>query len=487
MHPVDLLVVCAYLLATIALGVLLTRRVRTTDDFFLAGRRLPFWAIGMSLVVSDIGALEMVGGTAGAFTSGIAQANFEWIGCVPAMVVGGLVITPLFWRLGIHSVPEYLGRRYGPIVHAALAVVTVVFMAAALGVFFQASAAMFSGTLGWSRATSIAVTAAVVGIYTIGGGLGAVVATDVVQCVVLFVGGLVLCALGLAAVGGIGGLTDGLAALGERTEHHLSLLQPVDLRDARGQQWGFPWTGTLLGLGLVLSPAYWIGNQAIVQRTLGARDAWHAQASMVFAAGLKTVVPLAFVVPGLIGIVLLDGRPGVEPNGVYAVLIDELVPFGIGLRGVLYAAFLAALMSSVDSYANAAATVFTRDLYRRFAAPERDDRHYLIVARVASLAILLGGIAMVPIVDRFATIYEAFQSYLSFFQGPTLALIAFGVFWPRANPTGGVACLACGIATSAALTATGGVHFLHVAFWSFAVSCVALVVGSVALPKGSRR
>lgn len=479
-HLVDLLVVCAYLAATLAVGVWLARRVHSTEDFFLAGRRLPFWAIGMSLVVSDIGALEMVGGTAGAFETGIAQANFEWIGCVPAMVVGGLVFIPLFWRLGIHSIPEYLGQRYGPVIEGALAAVAIVFMAAALGVFFQASAAMFQGTLGWTRWTSIAVIVSIVAVYTVGGGLGAVVVTDAIQCTVLFVGGLTLCGLGLWAVGGPAGLRDGLAEMGERTAHHLELMQPNE------DTGGLPWTGVLLGLGLVLSPAYWIGNQAIVQRTLGAKDAWHAKASMVFGAGLKTIVPLAFVVPGLIGVVLLRDRTALEPNGVYAALIQELLPIGVGLRGVLYAAFLAALMSSIDSYANSAATLFSRNLYRRFLVRDRDDRHYLRVGRITSFAILALGVAMVPVVDRFETIYAAFQSYLAFFQGPTLALILFGVLWPRATPFGGVCCLVAGIATSVALTAIGGVHYLHVAWWSFVASCLALPTASALGPKGGR-
>jgi solute:Na+ symporter, SSS family len=483
MHWIDTTVIVVYLGATLLLGLWLARRVRTSSDFFLAGRRLPFWAVGMSLVVSDIGALEMVGGTGNAFRYGLTQANFEWIGCVPAMVIGGLLFIPLYWKLGIHSIPEFLGRTYGPGVRAVLAIVAVIFMSAALGVFFQASASMLEGVLGWNRWSSIAVTAVIVSVYTVGGGLGAVVVTDVIQCAVLFVGGIAIAGIALAEVGGLSGLREGLAALGDDTGHHLELLQPTGLVDEEGEAWGFPWTGVLLGLGFVLSPAYWIGNQAIVQRTLGAKSEWDARASMIFGAFLKIVVPLAFVLPGLLAVVLFADRTQVDPNEVYPDLIHRLAP--VGLRGLLYAAFLAALMSSVDSYANSAATVLVKDLYQRFLVRAREERHYLFVGRLGSLVIIAAGVAMVPIVDRYATIYDAFQSYLSFFQGPTLALLLGAVLWRKASPAGGAACLIGGIGASLFLHGQGEVHWLHVAWWSFVASVVLLVIGSLAFPRTS--
>ena len=476
MHWIDNSVVVVYLLGTLAIGLLLTRRVKSARDFFVAGRRLSFWSIGMSVVVSDIGALEMVGGTAAAFQYGVAQANYEWIGCVPAMVLAGLVFVPIYWRSGIYSVPEYLGRRYGAAVRAIQALAWCLFLGAALGVFFQASSEMFVTLFGWPRWFSIALTAVVVAVYTTGGGLEAVVTTDIVQCLALFVGGLALAGIGLQRVGGLGGLRAGLASGGEATRHHLRLMLPVDLRGADGSPTGYPWPGVLLGLGVVLSPAYWIGNQAIVQRTLGARDEWSARAAMIFGALLKTVVPVAFVLPGLLGIVLLADRPNIDPNTVYPTLVRELLP--VGLRGLLLAAFLAALMSSVDSYTNSAATIFCRDIYRQYLAPNRDDAHYLRVGRVASLAVITLGVLLVPLVSRFQTIYEAFQSYLSLFQGPTLALLLAGLLWRRATPTAGLLALLWGIATASYLQFVVQMHFLYIAWWSFAGALALLLVVS---------
>jgi SSS family solute:Na+ symporter len=471
----DLTVIALYLLATVGVGFFIARKVHSSEDFFLAGRSLPFWAIGMSLVVSDIGVLEMIGGTQNAYLYGVTQANFEWIGCIPAMVVGALVIIPVYWRSGVYSIPEYLGRRYGAAVQAIQAVVWSVFLGATLGIFFFASGKMFQTAFGWDLWTSVLVTAAVTAVYTVGAGLAAVVYTDVLQCAVMFVGGTVLSFLGLEAVGGVTGLREGLALAGPETASHLELLLPIDMKTTAGGTTDFPWTGILLGLGFVLSPAYWLGNQAIVQRLLGAKDEWSARAALLFGALLKTLVPIAFVLPGLLGVVLFSGRPELDSAAVYPTMILELLP--AGLRGVLYAAFLAALMSSVDSYTNSAATVVSRDLYKRFMAPDRQDDHYLKVGRLVSFGMIVLGVAMVPVVEKL-TIYEAFQTFLSFFQGPTLTLLLAGLFWRRATEAGGLAALSMGLLCSALLYFGLGVGFLHLSVWSFIVSTLTLVVVS---------
>jgi SSS family solute:Na+ symporter len=197
---------------------------------------------------------------------------------------------------------------------------------------------------------------------------------------------------------------------------------------------------------------------------------------MVFGALLKTFVPLAFVLPGLLGLGLFGDRPGLEPNAVYPELIRELLP--IGLRGLLYAAFLAALMSSVDSYTNSAATIVVRDLYQRLWAHDRDDAHYLRLGRAVSLGIIGAGVVMVPAVAAHRTIYDAFQTYLSFFQGPTLALLLFGLLGRWATPAGGLAALLFGVATSTWMHLEGGFHFLHAAWWSFCAATTALIAVS---------
>ena len=477
MHWIDGVVVGIYFLGTILLGRWVTQKVHSSEDFFLAGRSLPFWAIGMSLVVSDIGALEMVGGSANAYLYGIGQANYEWIGCVPAMIVGGLLFVPIYWRAGVYSVPEYLSERYGSSVRSIQAGIWTIFLAASLAVFFQAAASMFETTFGWSQWFSVLSTAAVVSIYCVGGGLRAVVMTDVVQCIILFIGGLILAFLGLEKVGGFSGLQSGLEQLKPLTDNHLRMLAPVAAAGEKSSM--FPWTGVMLGLGLVLSPAYWIGNQAIVQRVLAAEDEWSARASMIFGAILKTVVPLAFVLPGLIGLLLLG--QDAKPDQIYPRMVMELLP--VGVRGVLFAAFLAALMSSVDSYTNSAATIFVRDIYRRLPFVRLDDKKELFVGRICSFAIIAVGVALVPVVARYESIYVAFQQFLSYFQGPTLALLLFGFCWRGATKLGGLYGMLIGVFAALSFDLLLGLHLLHTAFWSFVVSAMVLVLVSLVTPR----
>ena len=277
----DYVVLSIYLAGTIMLGLFISRRIKTGKDFFLAGRSLPWWAIGMSLVATDIGGTDIIGVGGAAYTFGLSVANFEWIGCVPAMVIAAFVFVPHFWRLGIFTIPEFMERRYNVVVRAALAICWLLFMACNLGVMLYASAKMMSILLGLHISPDgalglfaghevglcILVIAIVSGLYTIAGGLAAVVYTDAIQCVVMICGCLMVLALGVVEVGGFNELFEQVAAReaelglangnsGERGE----LILPVDTQSP------FPWSGILFGLAFILSPAYWIGNQAIIQR-----------------------------------------------------------------------------------------------------------------------------------------------------------------------------------------------------------------------------
>ena len=240
------------------------KRDQVGKDLFLGGRALPWWAIGASLVVSDIGAKDMVGLAGDGYRFGMVMTNFDLIGCVLPVLVAAFLFMPYLWMAGVYTVPEYLGKRYNSWVRSLFALIWAVFMVGTLGVIFVSAAAMFENLLGWGFAISVATTAILVAIYTAIGGLKAVVYTDFVSCIVLVVGAALICILGLQETGGWSGLREKVEALPE-TEHHFSILRPAD-------DPAYPWPAVLLGLGFVLGPAYWIGNQAIVQRTFGARS-----------------------------------------------------------------------------------------------------------------------------------------------------------------------------------------------------------------------
>ena len=433
LSALDLVLLAVYLAGTLGLGLWIGRSIRTGDDFFLGGRRLPWWAIGMSLVATDIGGTDIIGVGGAAYRSGLAVANFEWIGCVPAMIVGAFVFIPFFWRTGVATIPEYLERRFDVRVRTSLSICWQIFMACNLGVMLLASARMTSVLFGWNETLCIVATAILVGLYTIIGGLAAVVYTDMIQCGVMIAGCLLVLVLGVANLGGPEEFW------GRLSPEQKSLVLPLDTETP------FPWTGILFGLALILSPAYWIGNQAIVQRSLGAKSAFQAQAAYVWGALLKNLIPVIIVLPGLVAALQFPELE--EGDEAFPSLVSSLLPSG--LRGIFLAAFLAALMSSVDSYLNSASTLIAHDLYRRFLNPTADPRRMLTVGRLVTGVLVIWAVVFALVLSLFDEgIYTIFQTLMSFFQGPALAVLLAGALWRRATGTGALVAFLGGIATT---------------------------------------
>lgn len=481
---IDYFVVVAYLIGIMLLGLYFRKFVHSSQDFFLAGKALPFWAIGMSIVVSDIGAMDFVGVSGQAYRYGIAVGNFDWLGSVPAMLLAAFIFVPYFWKAGVYTIPEYLGRRYNDGVRTTASLTWIAFFAFDLGIMFWATAVLLNTLLGWPIWLSIILTAVVVGLYTFFGGLAAVVMTDVVQMIIMFVGGATVVFLGLHHVGGWDGLVEKVTATGPAYENHFELILPADTNTP------FPWTGILFGLTFVMANAYMIGNQKIVQRCLAAKNEWHAKASMIWAAFLKMFIPVLVLIPGLIAIVV---RSDLE-NGDEAMpmLIHMLLP--PGLRGLLLAAFLAGLMSSIDSMLNSTATLWTKDIYEKFIRTGASDRHYLAVGRLATVVLLLLGVITSPVSSYFEGIYVAVQTFLSLFQGPVFSILLLGIFWRRTTQWGGLAGLIGGIGIAALMHIfkdkifTINDPFLYVSWWSFVAGFVlAVLVSLVTAPHPDRR
>jgi len=460
---IDYFIVLLYLGGILCLGLYFRKHVQSSTDYFLAGKALPFWAIGMSIVVTDIGAVDFVGLTGQAYRFGVVVANFDWIGSVPAMILAGLVFVPYYWRAGVFTIPEYLGRRYNIYVQTISSLAWLVFLVFSLGVILWASGVMLSELMGWPIMTAIVITAIVVGLYTVLGGLSAVVMTDVVQLIIMFVGAFAILILGFWETGGWSALVTKIEAMGPAYRNHFTLIMSPQA------QTPYPWTGILFGLAIVLAPAYFIANQTIVQRSLGAQDEWHAKASMICGAFLKMLIPVLVVFPGLIALGLF---PGIEDSDrAFATMIKSLLP--PGMTGLLFAAFFAALMSSIDSTLNSAATLWTKDIYQRFIRTDASDRHYLVVGRLFTGFLMLFAIISSPISDRFPGIYIYIQTLLSFIQGPILAVLVLGMFWTRTTQWGGLAGLTGGMCLSGimyffkAKLFTIEEPFLYISWWSF--------------------
>ncbi|MGD2295293.1 MAG: sodium/solute symporter [Candidatus Aminicenantes bacterium] len=464
---IDLIIVIAYLVAIPLFGVYFKKYVKTDEDYFLAGKMLPWWVISMSIIGTNIGAYDYMGAAGGAYRFGIAQANYEWIGAIPAMVLAALLFVPYYWKAGVYTVPEFLGKRYNTAVRVIEAILWGAFLACVLGVFFWASGLMLNEYLGIPVEFSLLITALIVGIYTITGGLAAVAMTDVVQLLVMFIGGVALTVLGLWTVGGWSGL---VKAITPAHPDHFKLFLPLSNPT-------YPWLGMIFGLALVLSPAWWCCHQAIIQRTLGARSEWDAKAGMLFAAFPKMLIPILVVLPGLLALALNPGLVGADMDKAFPWLIKNLLP--TGLAGLVFAAFMAALISSVDSTLNSAATLWTRDIYRRFFKKDASDKHYLKVGRILTLVFVLWAIAFAPVTKTFPGIYVAMQTLLSIFQGPTFAITLLGIYWKRANQWGGLAGLLGGVAISSSMFFITKASFLYIAWWSFLGSILITIVVSL--------
>ncbi len=480
---IDLVIILAYTLGMLAVGAYYSRYVHSSGDYLLAGKALPFWAIGVSIVASDIGAIDLVFGSGGAYQYGVSQANFDWIGSVPAVFLAAFIFVPYYWRAGVFTIPEFLGRRYNRGVQYIEAVIWLIFMTTNVAIMLYTASVILNTILGWDTLTAICFTAVIVGVYTVAGGLAAIVMTDVMQVVVMFIGTGALVVLGLWEAGGLSGLAEKVSAGGQQHPHYFSLLLPHDTTTP------YPWTGILMGLGLVLSTAYFVGNQAVLQRALGARSEWDAKAGMIVAGLLKLAIPLLMFLPGLCARALYPNLQAADQAVPH--MVRELMP--PGLTGLMFAAFFAAIMSSVDSYLNSCTTVFISDIYRPMyqwlRGHELPDRHGLMLGRGLTAGLLIVGVPIaMAIKDVYQTMYTALQTMLSLFQGPTLALLLLGILWSRATGWGGLAGLVIGVCTTLLLTLLGDAAFpmadpfLFVGFWSFVVSMVVTIVVSLLTP-----
>ena len=432
--------------------------MKDSKDYFLAGRSLTWWVIGLSIIGTNIGTNSYIGASGNAYSIGIAQANFEWIGAIPAMIICSLIFIPLYWKAGVYSIPEYLGLRYNQPVRLVAALIACIVAVFAIGVGMWALALTLETYIGWPIWLGILVSGTVVGFYSISGGLAAVAITDSLQVCIMFLCGLIIVYLGLE---GLGGWDNFASQLTEGHPTHLQTYLPADHES-------YPWPGVILGLGLVLSPAYWIGSQAILQRSLGAKSQWDASASMMFAAFAKTLVPLLIVFPGILALVM---KADIDyPDMALPWIIKNVLPAGIS--GLMFVAIIAALQSTIDSGINSTSLMITRDI-RHVLLNDDSTENDLKIGRYLTLLILVIAMSIAPFIGELGGIFTFMQTVLSLFQGPMLALLLLGALSKRATPQAGLWTLITGVPV-AGIFLLLGMNMLYVAFVTFCYSMVIL-------------
>jgi SSS family solute:Na+ symporter len=458
-----------FLTAVIGISLYASRKEETSEDYFLAGRSLTWWLIGFSLIASNISTEHFIGMAGSGFgAAGLAIASYEWIAAISLVIVAFWVL-PLFLRLGIFTMPEFLEHRYG---NPARTIMAIYLMAAYVSVAI--AGVLYSGALGLQTIFGLDMFAgiwligAIAGAYTVYGGLKAVVWSDLMQGAALLLGGLLVTAIGLNEVGGLGQFL-------EANADKLHTVLPADDPE-------LPWTIFLLGIWIP-NLFYWGFNQFITQRTLGARSLAAGQRGVVFAAGLKLLIPFIVVFPGIIAFQMY-GDALTDGDQAYPLLIRDLLPSG--LRGIMFAALFGAIMSSLDSMLNSASTLFTMDIYKRHIRPEADARRIIRIGRIATAVFVIIGCALAPLPGRFEGVYAYMQLVWGFISPAITAVFAFGLVVPSAPLCAAVAGLLVGPVTYGVLNwSLPQVAFLNHMAFTFLTVVAVMTLLTLARPRTS--
>jgi SSS family solute:Na+ symporter len=469
MVSTDYILIGAYFVAVAAIGVWSSKSGRQSSrDYFLGGSGIGWMAIGASLFASNISAEHFIGLAGSGAKSGLAVGQFEWLACLILLLLGW-VFVPHYLRTGVYTMPEFLERRFGSACRSYLALVTLVaYIFTKVSVAVYAGALVLETMLGWNRWVGAIALISATGLYTVFGGLRAVIYTDFMQSFVLVAGGIALTLRALAAVGGGDVLLQKLPAA------HFSVWLPASHGD-------FPWTGILFGAP-ILGIWYWCTDQMIVQRTLAAPDIARARRATLFAGFLKVLPVFILVLPGLAGGLLF---PTSKPDALYAVMVKELLP--AGLRGLVVAGLLAALMSSLSSVFNSASTLVVIDFYKR-RRPDASEAQLVRAGQLATVGLVLIGLLWLPFIglmsDQLYVYLQAVQAYIS---PPIAAVFLLGIADKRLNSRGALGTLYFGLAAGAVrfvgelLSRAGkmrwallewlvSINFLHFATLSFVAS-----------------
>jgi SSS family solute:Na+ symporter len=483
--PLDWGVVGVYFLVVFGVAFLSAYKYETHETsagFFLAGKNAGWFVIGASLFASNIGSEHLVGLAGSGAAGGVAVAQFEVLAGIILLLLGW-VFVPFYLKSGVFTMPEFLERRYSSGPRLYLAIVSIVgYVLTKISVTIAAGGIVFESLMGIDFWTGAIVVVVATGIYTIWGGMRAVLYTDMVQMFVLIGGAIAVTLIGLNEVGGWTALRTAAGT------EYFDLWKPMSHPD-------FPWTGILFGAP-ILGVWYWCTDQFIVQRVLSARNQQNAERGTIFAALLKQLPLFIFVLPGIIAFVLSQsGRIDLaDPDKALPTLVSALLP--AGLRGLVAAGLLAALMSSLSSVFNSCSTLFTIDIYKRFR-PQTSDRVLVIVGRIATLFLVGFGLLWIPFMDLVSgQLFTYIQSVQAYISPPIAAVFLVGIMWSRVNSRGAIAALVVGFVLGMGrlllemnkasldgfLLYVAEINFLHFAIVIFVLSVASLVVFSLLAP-----
>src|SRR5277367_19752 len=430
----DVAIIAVYAVSIFALAQWVSREKgshrKDAQDYFLASRALPWWAIGTSLIAANISAEQIIGMSGSGYVIGLAIASYEWMAALTLIIVGKYFL-PIFLKNGIYTMPEFLERRYSTSVRTVMAVFWL-----GVYVFVNLTAILWLGATAVHTVAGIEVQTALIalalfaGAYALYGGLKAVALTDIVQVSLLVVGGLIISYIALDKISGGAGVIAGFHELTVRFPDKFKMI----LRPDNPNYKNLPGLSVLLGGMWVMNVSYWGFNQYIIQRALAAKDTREAQKGIVLAAFLKLLMPVIIVLPGIAAAAL---APNLErPDQAYPHLM-AMLPTGV--LGLVFAALIAAIVASMGSKINSIATIFTMDVYRPLR-PQATQRHLVWVGRTAAAAALIIAIIMAkPLLGRFDQAFQYIQEFTGFFTPGICVIFLLGMFWERCTAAGALA------------------------------------------------
>ena len=459
LSAIDYVIFGIYAIVVIAIGLFASKKnTKSAEGYFLAGKSIPWWAVGASLIAANISAEQFIGMSGSGYAIGFGIAAYEFMAAITLILVGKYFL-PIFIEKGIYTIPEFVEKRFNKTLKTILAVFWI-----CLYIFVNLSSVLYLGGLALETILGIPMMYTILGlaafalIYSVYGGLSAVVWTDVIQVAVLVIGGFATSYLALKLIGGDAGAFSGLGTLIDEIPDHFTMI----LDQSNPQFSNLPGIAVLIGGMWVANLYYWGFNQYIIQRTFAAKSIHEAQTGLVFAGFLKLIIPLICVIPGIAAYYITVHNPALldslkeqygnivanniptadHPDKSYP-WVAQLLP--TGLKGVVFAALAAAIVSSLASMLNSTATIFTMDIYKEYINKSASDVSLVRVGRLTAIVALAIAIFIAPLLSSLGQAFQFIQEYTGVVSPGILSVFLCGLFYKKANSKGAVVGVLCSI------------------------------------------
>lgn len=432
LNGLDIAILAIYALFLLLIAFMVSREKKghekNAEDYFLASKTLPWWAVGTSLIAANISAEQIVGMSGAGYAAGIAVASYEWMSAITLFIVGKYFL-PIFMAKGIYTMPQFLEQRYDARVRTVMSIFWLV-----LYVFVNLTSIMYLGAIAVNAITGISIFNAMVAMslfalfYSIYGGMKAVAFTDVFQVTLLVLGGVLITYLGLDRIAQGNGVVEGFNTLLQKMPEKFDLI----LDSSNPNYKNLPGISVLLGGMWVMNFSYWGFNQYITQRTLAAKSLQEAQKGIALAAYLKLLMPLIVVLPGVAASVLI---PGLSPSDrAYPEMMKAILPHG--LLGIVFAGLVAAVCANLATKTNSISTLFTMDIYKQIINPKASEGHLVNVGRISSVvAVIIALLVAEPLIGKSDQAFQLIQDFTSYFTPGIVLMFLMGFFWKKANAT----------------------------------------------------